>query len=361
MIRERGEQRQHISLSHHAHEILLSDISAFSEKGRLSGIINTILKNYMDISEANISHAVTKKRERLIDILLTQKQSSDAKVSIAEKRTIEYLINDYRDSLIAKYVGKTFPKEHPFKLRLQNEIFDSLNDGFPDMEIYQTIGNYIKAIVEDYCMQDHYRREEIYFRSLYERLQAELMVSSENRSLLHIRSRVGKGFRDFRIKPYRISYASESQFHYLVALSKEIHSNSDVYIPAAFRLSRIESIKRTPSYGSAKITHKEEKAVENAIKEKGVPFLLSEVYDYQICLTPYGVTLYNTILHLRPMADASKTSIDNHGNVTLHFRSTSRQVLSYFFQFGKDAKIISPIDEREVFINNYRSALNQYS
>ena len=41
----RGEQRQHIALSHHAHEILLSDISAFSEKGKLSGIINCVLRS----------------------------------------------------------------------------------------------------------------------------------------------------------------------------------------------------------------------------------------------------------------------------------------------------------------------------
>ncbi len=72
---DRSEQRQHINLSNHAHEILTSDISAFSDSESMSGIINTILENYMDYSEANISRAVEDKRNSLIQTVSMRKTS----------------------------------------------------------------------------------------------------------------------------------------------------------------------------------------------------------------------------------------------------------------------------------------------
>ena len=246
-------------------------------------------------------------------------------------------------------------------MRLRNDIYDVLNEDLPDLNLYQTVGNYIKAIIEDYALQDFYTREEIYYRQLYERVVSELNALPEEKALLHIRYLVSDELRDFRVKPYRMSYVAESQFHYLIGLSKDMNNEESEYSPAVFRLSRIKSISRTPSYGSPKITHKELMHLISAINERGVQFLLSEPVEYKIKLTPQGVVLYNTILHLRPIADPSKTTSDDEGNVTMRFISTFQQISNYFFQFGKDALILSPSTSTLSFQDRYREAYEAYT
>ena len=80
-----GEQRQHINLSSHAREILTGDIAAFSNNESMSGIINTVLENYADYSEANICRAVEDKRNALVQTISmhkTKKTPSRTKESL---------------------------------------------------------------------------------------------------------------------------------------------------------------------------------------------------------------------------------------------------------------------------------------
>ena len=133
----RSEQRQHISLSTHADEILLSDINSFADSETKSGIINTILTNHMDHSEANIIRAVEEKRNALMKTVSERKKEASAaagsadnedapesRLTKAEKTVIEYLLNDYEESLIERFAKTSFPKDVPFKMRLRNDIFD---------------------------------------------------------------------------------------------------------------------------------------------------------------------------------------------------------------------------------------------
>ena len=372
---DRAEQRQHINLSNHAHEILTGDISAFSDSESMSGIINTILENYADYSEANICRAVDEKRNTLIQTISMHKTSKspsrpkdsldEAKPSVtpSEKSVIECLVKDYEEQLINKFARTSFPKEFTFKLRLRNDLFDDLYGKFPNSDYYDSVlGRYIKAIIEDYALQDYYKREEIYFMKMHQRLLSELRAPLPDRILLRMRYRTSNGsVSDYRIKPFRMTNEAESQFHYLIAMSKPVSDPDSDFVPAVFRLSRIIDFTETPSISSGKITRKEQKALSDAINERGVQFLMSDICEYKIRLTPEGMKMYRNILNQRPAADISKTTEDASGTTTMYFLCTPLQIQSYFFRFGKEAKILSPKSAAKDFSEAYRKAYEQYN
>lgn len=363
----RSEQRQHLNLSNYAYETLLSDIDAFSESGGISGMINRIITNYMDDSEASISASAERKRLEIIDTLTTVKEkdsirSTDKTVTItpAESRTVDMLVSAYKEQLIERFIYNPAPKEKTLKIRLQNDIYDILGPSIPLAdEEYRSAGNYIKALIEDYASQSFFRREEIYFRELYERIRSA--VGNGERSLMTVRIRSANGeLVDYRIKIYDISTESDAPYHYLITLSKPAAESRSIYKPAVFRLSRIVKLYDTPSYGSGKITAKEKKELLDAIKLKSIPYLLDDVDDYAIELTPGGVKKYKSILHLRPAADPSMTKTLRSGSQVMHFKATYRQIENYFFKFGKDARIISPKRAADSFSNAYLSAYEKY-
>lgn len=366
-LNSRTEQRQHLNLSNYAYEILVNDIDAFSESGGFSGIINRIISNYMDESEASFSSATEKKRLKLIETLLSEKKSNtsasdkkSAALSSAELKTVTMLVSAYKSTLVERFINNIAPKEKTLKIRLQNEIYDVLGPSVPlPDEEYGSAGNYIKALIEDYASLPFFRREEIYFREFSERINS--IIKNVDRPLMTLRIRSTDGtLKDFRIKIYGVSRESDSPYHYLICLSKPVSEPEACYKPAVFRLSRIVKLYDTPSYGSGKITAKEKKALLDAIKLKTVPYILDDVDDYTIELTPDGVKMYKSILHLRPVADVSRTKPLRSGGQVMHFLSTYRQIENYFFKFGKDARIISPKEASESFKNAYLEAGEKY-
>ncbi len=366
----RSEQRQHLNISLHAYETLLNDISVFSENGGMSGIINRILSNYIEDSSASISSAVERKRLVYINQLQKEKASSDGnpsgdrpvRITPAEMKTIDFLCSAYGKDLTDHFLNHLPPREKTLKIRLQNDIYDILGPSVPlENECYKSAGNYIRAIIEDYAAQSFYRREEIYYRDLYDFIRSKLLIPYEQRPLMTIRTRNTSGNTfDFRIKLYKISSEAESPYHYLITQSKPVSGQRTDYSPAVFRLSRILKLHDTPSYGSGKITAKEKAELEAAIKQKSIPYLLDDTDDYTIELTPYGVTMYNAVLHLRPHADDSRTEKLKSGNQIMHFTCTYRQIENYFFKFGKDARIHSPESAAEKFRQAYLLASEAY-
>ncbi len=364
-----SEQRQYLNISYHAFETLADDIDIFSERGGMSGIVNRILLNYMESSEATISSAVERKRQEYIGTIQRNKAGSHIlsgenlpNLSSSERKTIEFLLSEYRSKLTNHYLYELPPKEKAFTIRLQNKIYKTLCTEPLQDKCYKSTGEYIRAILEDYTSKSLFQREIIYFREMHEIIRSKLLIPQKNRSLTTIKSRSVTGIlQTFRVKPYALSKESDASYHYLIALSKLASDKNSVYKPAAFRLSRIEEFYDTPGYGSGKITEKEKKAVEDSIKMKSIPYLLNDINDYTVELTPSGIIKYKTILHLRPIADSSKTEHLHSGGKIMHFTCTYRQIENYFFQFGKEAKLISPKKDAERFKSAYKAAYEAYT
>lgn len=366
----RGEQRQHLNISTTAYETLVNDKDIFEEKGGLSGIVNRILLNYMDETEASISQAVERKRQEYIQIIQNRgsentatSDDEPAEMSPAVMKALGLLLSDYREKLINHYMNELPPREKQFNVRLQNDIYDILGPSVPLIdECYKTPGNYIRAVLEDYASKSVYQRERIYFREIYESIQSKLLIPTKDRPLITIRTRSASGIlRDFRIKLVSLSAESDAPYHYLITLSRSTTDPDDIFKPATFRLSRIVKMRDTPSYGSGKITAKEFALLDGAIKQKSIPYLLDDTNDYAVELSPEGITMYKTILHLRPSADNSLTENLKTGGQILHFRCTYRQIENYFFQFGKDARILFPKEDAARFRDAYRSAFEAYN
>ena len=364
-----SEQRQYLNISNHAYETLVSDIGVFGEKGGMSGIVNRILLNYMEESEASISSAVESKRQEYTEIIQNGKAKDTAstndelpELSPAEKRTMELLLSDYRNKLTNRYLNELPPKEKAFTIRLQNKTYETLGPVPLSDSCYRSNGDYIRAILEEYASKSIFQREKIYFKVLFDMISAKLLIPEKDRLLTTIKTRSESGkLMAFRAKPVALSKESDAPYHYLIALSRPATDSKNIYTPAAFRLSRLEDIYDTKGYGSGKITAKEKKILEDAIKMKSVPYLLDDTYDYAIELTPQGIMKYKTILHLRPTADNSLTEDLKSGGQILHFRCTYRQIENYFFQFGKDARILSPNKDALRFREAYLMAYKHYN
>ena len=65
----RSEQRQHISLSKHAYNTIISDSLNFLGEKNLSGCINRIIENFWEDSNASITLLAEKEQDILLEYL----------------------------------------------------------------------------------------------------------------------------------------------------------------------------------------------------------------------------------------------------------------------------------------------------
>ena len=303
----RLEQRQHISISQYAYDILSNDSITFSGKQNYSGIINTILANFPTDRE------------------------EDAFSKFAD-------ISNDRLSL---------------KIRLQNELADKYH---PNGEHNPQATMQIRALVEAYARMTFYKREEIYYRDLIEELNKRIDLKKEseyrNRFIITLKNK-----QKYYIKPYRISKDYEAPYHYLICMSsKALDAKSEA---ASFRLSNIQNIsKQHKTYGSAKITYTEEELIRNKIASNTVPYLRGETMTFKIELNSSGLYLYNSIFHLRPKYESIKSTED--GKYILTIKATELQIEHYFTNFGEDAIILKPQKMRKKMLDKYRHAYKAY-
>ena len=192
-----------------------------------------------------------------------------------EKATIGTIINqivlNHRPMDIAQDYPKT--ERQSFKIYLNKAVKDILSEiEYDDLE-YNNIGRYIRTVIEEYIRMPIYKRERILFKDEIDRYNIEL--ESEDRCILLLKS----GGMQFDFKIYRISEEGESNYNYLIGLSRR-HGTNDKYVPASFRLSRVTFVKRLSrkTYGSGKISKENRIAIDKKLKFSGVDFLVGDIY-----------------------------------------------------------------------------------
>lgn len=304
------EQRQHINLSQYAFDVVQNDALTFMGKINNSGFICRILYNCGE---------------------------------------------SYFDGVDIK--NKAFGKDVTLKIRLNNDV---VNDYYPaDGKWFGaknkiTQGEYIKALIEDYARKPFFDRESIFYKQTINTINTHIDNSDSNKGILPIIYQDGN---KYYIKPYRLSYDYEAQYHYVICMSTK--DPNDAMRPASFRLTRIKDIKPpVTSYVAGSIKSKEAKELERRIKENGVPYIFGETMDYLVRLTPTGLNMYNSIFHQRPIYQSLEKNED--GYYYLSFHITERQITNYFFQFGKDATILSPEKTKLTIRDRLKEALTSY-
>ena len=308
------EQKQHVSISQYAYDILVNDSHTFMGKKNLSGFISIIVSNY------GFKYFENQRYEEEIDRISSGKNKS-------------------------------------FKIRLRDELYYELyptKSTWIGAKYHIRQGEFINGIIEDYARKSFFDRESIFYKDKIDAINLHVDSNNSKKGILSIELDTCK---KVYVKPYRLSMAFEAPYHYLICLSSFEPERG--YIPVSIRLSRIKSISRSlSSYVSGKITKEQRDDLERRIKNNKVPYIMGEVKKFIIKLSQDGMIMYNSIFHQRPMYDEIKDN--NDGTVTLVINSTERQVTNYFYQFGEDAVVIFPQSTACAMYEKYKRAFESY-
>lgn len=347
------EGRQHISLSHYAYSIVRNDSLTFMGVINISGFINRIILNSMPESFDTLE---SEENERISNELSRYtKPGRTTHLSDTEVEVIGKISSAHRNFLIKSFTR--YPKDVPLKIRLNKELHEimyPLNSDWAGLRYNISQGDYIKSLVEDYSRKTIFDRENIYYKSIIRDFEAFVNTENENKQRLLLTLSTGERFL---VKPYRLSYDYEADYHYIVGMGSR--EGSKDFIPVSYRISRINKYSlRSTSSGSGKIFEREKKDIEQKIKENGVAYILGKPGEHIVRLTPVGMNMYNSIFHQRPAYEHIQRNKD--GSCLLTFIATNRQITNYFFTFAQEAEIISPKENRIWMQNRYKSAFDSY-
>ncbi len=371
----RGAQRQRISLSQYAMNIIESDSIAFMDSPNISGFVNLVLRNIWQTSDASISLARKREYERLIDTLQKEQYMKQVPIDLQlafyrpsailipdEVRIVDLLLSSFCRQLIQ--IITAFPKEVPLNIRLQNDVYDNLglqdDRKWAESEYYKQHSDYVKALLEDYAHKSYYDREAIYFATDIDFVRRELLLPDREKRILSIEYKTANGdLRHYNCKPYGIAADDGRNFHYLVGMSVDEDSKGSDYVEAVFRISRIKRVSlRAKSFGSGKLKKYEQEALQQSIVRKGVQYLMAKEEEFKIRLTPTGIKWYGSFTYQRPVYRDKRPC--SNGNTILVFDCTKAQIENYFFKFGKEAIIVAPIAMTTDFLSRYKMAYEEY-
>ncbi|MBR4948562.1 MAG: WYL domain-containing protein [Clostridiales bacterium] len=154
------------------------------------------------------------------------------------------------------------------------------------------------------------------------------------------------------VRPYKIASSPLLQYHYLVALPADAKTDKDILVLRVSRIIESKKFSRT-----SHITAQEQKNIDEVIRTKGIQYIVSQDSEIKVVLTDQGYKLYKSIIYLRP----KHTDITHKGDKwVLTFMCAEEQIKNYFFQFGKEAMVISPDHLKQWFLDKYTDAVNSY-
>ena len=347
------EGRQHISLSYYACSVVRNDSQTFMGAINYSGFINRIVLNSMPESFEELAF---EENERISNELTKySKPGRTTRLADSDIEIIDKISAAHRNYLIESFTR--YPKDVPLKIRLNKELHDilyPLQSDWSGLRYNISQGDYIKSLVEDYARKTIFDRESIYFKSIIRDFESILNTNNDKKQSILLTLSSGERYI---LKPYRLSYDYEADYHYIVGMGAA--EGSKDFIPAPYRVSRIDKYSlRSASSGSGKITDSEKKSIEQKIKENGIAYMLGKTEEFIVKLTPVGMHLYNTIFHQRPAYEHIQKNED--GSFLLTFIATDRQITNYFFTFAHEAEIISPEKTRVWMQDRYKAAFESY-
>ena len=342
-----AENKLRIPLSAYAAQVIESDCFSFSKKK--TTLINAVILNSYQNADCSISIRLKAYREELLGY------SSILKLKGSDE-LIETIITGKRKELEKTY-AKRYPSDVNWQVTLSKRVKELLTeDPYTAEELYygQKPGHYIRALIEEYALKPYYMREEIAFKPIFD--SANMAIDGQ-----YILSITNNRGNHFTIKPYGIKSDPLSMFHYLIGYNAvNVSKNGNKYKTTSnvlsFRMSRLDSIE-IQYLSSGKLTREELETIEKELDNKGVQFVTSEKSTIKVWLSNAGIKRYESQAHLRPPV----LTIDSTDRHIYIFECTDAQILFYFFEFGKDAKIVSPSELSEIFKIKYKDAYDLYN
>ena len=248
---------------------------------------------------------------------------------------------------------KQWDNKDRFILRINDSNYnylvgnDSSEGECQEDRYYETVSQYIRALIEEYCDLDFLSREKIYYKKYFEEienaiaLKQQLKIKTKKRKIIHF-------------NPFAIHTDNLNMYHYLIGINPDIDNQKYSNIQT-YRISFFKDVRCTKK--NAFISREKAKQINQLIIDKGCQFLASPLVDAEVKLTDIGINLYNSQFHLRPSYTSAIFEKDNN---ILKFCCTEDQLLYYFFKFGSDAIILEPKSLSQKFVTKYEDAIIKY-
>lgn len=347
------EKRLYINLSHDAIMIMQNDMGSFRVKSRAT-FINQVIKNYKQEAEASILLAAETYREGLEERLERQLSEFDAGKLADKDKFVDAMVKEYMEDI--KRRNREYEKGEGFKFRLNKEneeyLYDIAGGCEENIPYNGSCGEYVKALLEEYCRKEFVEREMIYAKALFDEISDAIALKRMVKATLVSGDKA-------KIEPYAIKTDLLSMYHYVVGYEYIQGENGETQ-KKSFS-SRITNLKEIHRLKEPAVIFREEfaedrKKLDSEIRSKGAQFMCEDIMRYKIYFTDKGIQLYNRMLHLRPAA--VKISKDGH---TYTFECSQKQIEFYIFKFGADAVVLSPESLKNKFLQKYQDAINAYS
>ena len=217
----------------------------------------------------------------------------------------------------------------------------------------------ITCILEQFVALQLSEREKIYCYPQYHTITE---VIDKNEILLVSLS----SGNEYEMKPYSIEADENTLSYYLIGFSKPKGSGNE-FECHSFKLSRIKECRSR--HKESTLSLKEAKTAKDISEKFGSAYMAKNLTKKDIEKTVVRLTkkgydsLYLRIIaHQRPIpiAEPEIVEIDGEQFFNLIFDCSHQQIRNYFFSFGAEAEIISPLSLRERFAIEYKNALNRY-
>ena len=344
------ENKQRLNLSDHAKAVLLNDIAAFEDEGALklsSAFINRVFNCYRDEASSTLTASLRRKQQELEMVFskLDEEQRSIA---------IKLMLREYKKQIEESINKRVAEKGESVTIRVNDEsiYFLGSEEGQEEGKYHKDkVGNYMKAVLEEYCEHSYAERELIYFKDDLKTIRHAIANQKLLKLTLRSKNRFSGHNNIHYIKPLCIRQDKERLYNYIVGL--QCSTQNGPWEMGAVRLTSILKCKDLAESGF--ISKPEKQRILETIREKGVQYISDshELIKVVVEFTPYGENMYRKMLHLRPLY-TRKTGLE------YEFECTKYQAETYFFKFGSRVRILEPRSMAEDFKNWYLSAAKKY-
>lgn len=328
--------QQQLNFSLYAYETIMYDRNTFGNYSKeigFSTIINKIIINYMHEAKCSVFEH---KKAYLDEIQKILKIDN-------EKKEEEYL-NCYLN--ISSNIFFDTSKYKKMTITLNKELIRQLLDSKNSAYYQNSRKKYLEAIINEYVSLPYYKREIIYFKEKYEKINSAI----ENRYIIEIEVKNKK----YKICPYSIETDKSTNYNYLICSEAD---NSDLI---SFRFQNIRIVSENEGVfpkRSAETINIHKKIIE----QYGAPYVEGNGDPIiKIRLSKQGFENYKSWNSQRPLTATKDPMPESDGSVILTFECSKRQIRNYFFKFGKEAVILEPADLKETFKSDYKEALAEY-
>lgn len=352
---DKVENKQRMNISDHAYLVLQNDMAVFQPQNiqgdpeRISsGLINQIFRNFRQKAGSSIACALHNKEIEYGDLFRNLGTEE-------RKKVLSLLTGDYEKKLLADAKRRLEEKGNSFYFRIDKDNISFLvsDEGQEEGKYYgDNVAIYLKAVIEEYAEKPYAERECIYCKEIIDRIR----LAEADRKVLKIflkQEQEGKKKSNIKyMKVLGIYRDREHLYNYVAGLVSDDREGS--WKPGAIRLTFIKECNRLEQ--AAFVSKENRELIMAMMKKQGVQYLSSGEVDYRVVVefTAKGEKMYQKILHLRPLY------VRKGADRRYEFICSKFQAESYFFKFGKEAKILEPASLAGEFLKRYRAAVKKY-